>query len=158
MTDHASVWQRRTQLLLAAATVLLAALLIWQCASIYLEGTAAENMPQPGVYLRPVYSRETVARHLGQIWWGIALWVAALVAAIACRKGESKQTARGEKTVRRAPERKPEPQRTRKHENAWRVALYAAAVGLIAAGVVNGGARDVLVKAAQICTECIGLG
>lgn len=41
---------------------------------------------------------------------------------------------------------------------AARIALGAAAVALIALGVSNGGMRDVLVKAINICTECIGLG
>lgn len=36
--------------------------------------------------------------------------------------------------------------------------LIIIALILIAAGVANGGARDVLVKAVNICTECIGLG
>lgn len=39
-----------------------------------------------------------------------------------------------------------------------RIALYAAALAMIAAGILNGGMRDVLVKAINICTECIGLG
>ncbi len=36
--------------------------------------------------------------------------------------------------------------------------LVLLAILLIAVGVANGGARDVLVKAINICTECIGLG
>ena len=36
--------------------------------------------------------------------------------------------------------------------------LVILALILIAVGVANGGARDVLVKAVNICTECIGLG
>lgn len=39
-----------------------------------------------------------------------------------------------------------------------RAAVLAAALLLIGLGIWNGGARDVLVKAVQICTECIGLG
>ena len=39
-----------------------------------------------------------------------------------------------------------------------RLVLLIAAAGLIAAGVLNGGLRDVLIKAINICTECIGLG
>ena len=39
-----------------------------------------------------------------------------------------------------------------------RIALYAAAVVFIVLGVMNGGLYDVLVKAINICTECIGLG
>ena len=39
-----------------------------------------------------------------------------------------------------------------------RLVLYAVAVAFIVLGVMNGGLRDVLVKAINICTECIGLG
>ncbi len=39
-----------------------------------------------------------------------------------------------------------------------RAMLLVCAVGFIIAGVVNGGMRDVLVKAVNICAECIGLG
>lgn len=39
-----------------------------------------------------------------------------------------------------------------------RILLYAAALLLITAGILNGGMRDVLIKAINICTECIGLG
>lgn len=35
---------------------------------------------------------------------------------------------------------------------------YGLAVVLIIVGIMNGGARDVLIKAINICTECIGLG
>ena len=39
-----------------------------------------------------------------------------------------------------------------------RAALLAAAAALILLGILNGGLNDVLVKAINICTECIGLG
>ena len=41
---------------------------------------------------------------------------------------------------------------------ALRLLLYAAAAALIILGVSNGGLKDVLIKAINICTECIGLG
>ncbi|MCH5154939.1 MAG: hypothetical protein J1F71_06985 [Clostridiales bacterium] len=41
---------------------------------------------------------------------------------------------------------------------AVRGALFAIAVVFIVLGIVNGGAKDVLIKAINICTECIGLG
>lgn len=37
-------------------------------------------------------------------------------------------------------------------------ALFGVGVLLIILGILNGGARDVFVKAAKICSECIGLG
>ncbi len=36
--------------------------------------------------------------------------------------------------------------------------LLALAAALIVLGVLNGSARDVLIKAVNICTECVGLG
>ena len=36
--------------------------------------------------------------------------------------------------------------------------IIATAAALIIFGIINGGARDVLIKAINICTECIGLG
>ena len=42
--------------------------------------------------------------------------------------------------------------------NILRAVVLIAAVLLIIAGIVNGGALDVLVKAINICTECVGLG
>lgn len=46
----------------------------------------------------------------------------------------------------------------RGHTRAVRIALYGVAVALVVAGILNGGMYDVLVKAINICTECIGLG
>lgn len=39
-----------------------------------------------------------------------------------------------------------------------RAVAFALAMALLALGAANGGMRDVLVKAINICTECIGLG
>ena len=47
---------------------------------------------------------------------------------------------------------------SRGHVQALRALLLALAVGLIAAGALNGSAMDVFGKAVNICTECIGLG
>ena len=44
------------------------------------------------------------------------------------------------------------------HVNILRAVVLIAASVLIIIGIMNGGARDVLVKAINICTECIGLG
>ena len=41
---------------------------------------------------------------------------------------------------------------------ALRLILYACALLMLVLGVMNGGLSDVLVKAINICTECIGLG
>ena len=45
-----------------------------------------------------------------------------------------------------------------RNQTVLRIALYAVAVALIVWGVLNLGMRDVLMKAINICTECVGLG
>ena len=50
------------------------------------------------------------------------------------------------------------PERAAKKTGALQTVLILAAIGLILAGIFNGGSRDVLYKAAKICTECVGLG
>ena len=50
------------------------------------------------------------------------------------------------------------PQAEPQHVNTLRAVVVIAAVLLIIAGILNGGALDVLVKAINICTECVGLG
>ena len=44
------------------------------------------------------------------------------------------------------------------HAAAIRIALLTASLLLIIYGIINGSLRDVLYKAIQICSECIGLG
>ena len=45
-----------------------------------------------------------------------------------------------------------------KRKQALWAALFVLGLALTALGAANGGARDVLAKAIQICSECIGLG
>ena len=56
--------------------------------------------------------------------------------------------------IRPGPETAPQP----KNMQPLRIILVIAAIGFIIAGVFNGSARDVLYKAINICTECVGLG
>ncbi len=45
-----------------------------------------------------------------------------------------------------------------KPKTVLRAALYVLAIGFVIWGISNGGMRDVLFKAINICTECVGLG
>lgn len=242
---------------LAVATLLLAALLILQCADIYLDGISADNLNEAGLTINDIYSREIVAHRFSQIAWAFYLWLAALATAVVCRAvcgRESDKTQlspedrlklmkkrlsptpamlaeerkrknltiicaavcalcagmalvylldgahfasrdlesvmcalllniapwvaagfaallalaqlrrvsvlREIEAAKEAPKTEPEPQEVKKSTlvTAGRVVLAAAALALIIAGIANGGMRDVLVKAVNICTECIGLG
>ena len=65
------------------------------------------------------------------------------------------------KGARRAAERRAAPVpalREGSGRAVLRLVLIGAAAALLVLGVSNGGLRDVLVKAVNICTECIGLG
>ena len=52
----------------------------------------------------------------------------------------------------------PPPAKQRRGKNWLRIILLAAALTLLLYGFLTGGTADVLAKAANICTECIGLG
>ena len=52
----------------------------------------------------------------------------------------------------------PAPVAQPKGRGGVQAAVIVVAVALIIAGIFNGSARDVLIKAITICTECVGLG
>ncbi len=92
-------------------------------------------------------------------------WAASLIAvAVMCLWAwwEGRSYAAEWAEAKKAPKRpelasKPAPRKDFP-VNVPRAILLAAALALIVAGVLNGGMYDVLVKAINICTECIGLG
>ncbi len=124
--------------------LLLAGLTIWT----FCEGSArrAENP------LESIYTPETTAERF--------LYAAPLLAAAAVLRAFG--LARGIRDEREESPVKPdgpvkhsaEP----KGRRVVRAVLLAAALILILTGILNGSARDVLIKAITICTECVGLG
>ena len=82
------------QWLLSAATVLMAALLIWQCVTIYHEGIAPENMGENGLRIHDIYSREIVTAHFASIAWSVWVFLALLAANIIAGKPEQKESLR----------------------------------------------------------------
>ncbi len=87
--------------------------------------------------------------------------VAAFAALLALSAWEKNSARRENKMARTAPVKKdkaPAPKQPGKGIAIGRACLYAAAIALVVLGVLNGGMYDVLVKAINICTECIGLG
>ena len=94
-------------------------------------------------------------------WTAAGLGALAVTAALrersaVCETEAAKARAREELSEGAVPESATPPRR--KGINAIRMAIIAAAVALIVAGIFNGSARDVLYKAITICTECVGLG
>ena len=72
--------------LLSAATLLLAAQLMVQCADIYFTGTSPANLTPGGVLIHSVYSREIIAEHVSRMAWSVWLWLALLAAVLAAGK------------------------------------------------------------------------
>ncbi len=136
---------------LAVMTVLVCLLLVWQAVDVYVTGNRPENFSAPGVRVEQVYDRADIAARFGRIAPVIYVYIAAVAVGLVW------QAAAGEKKPRPAaiPPAEAKPAR---HLMAARLVLLGAATALVVLGVANGGARDVLVKAVNICTECIGLG
>ena len=97
------------------------------------------------IYMSGSYTREKAAGALAAIMPLFVLWVAAIL----WGKQVWPRASKRENKVLRAEHTA---------HGKLRIALYAVALVLLLAGVMNGGMRDVLIKAINICTECIGLG
>ena len=133
-------------------TLAVCLLFIWQAADIYLTGNRPENFSAPGVHVEDVYSREVVAERFARvapaIYGYLAVVALGLVWQTAAKETERPRAVAPAKAVPMSPKRL----------RTLRLTLLAVAAALIVFGALNGGARDVLVKAVNICTECIGLG
>ena len=133
---------------------------IWLSAGVVVLGCTVMG----GTYLLNAgnFSSLDLEQVVGSMVKHVAPWVVLGLAAAAAASVLSGQSAQRELAIlKSAPQKKPEsaaPAEKKRMLPPLRIALYAAAVVLIALGVANGGLWDVLVKAVNICTECIGLG
>ena len=128
--------------------IALAVLLAAGAAGIYLEGSArvAEN-PQESIC-----TAESAADKLAP---AVPLFIAAAALAVLGIVLGVKDPKAGKPAKAEGPVT---PKADWKHAGVIRAAVVVAAAVFILAGVLNGSARDVLVKAIHICTECVGLG
>ena len=135
-------------LLVAAVCILLAVLLATAAICVFLDGPA-RRAEDPTA---EIYTPEAVAERLAPCMPMLAVLAGLLAAGFIWgvqAPGAGCRVKAGS----------PIKQKTAvKHEKRVRGILIAAAIFLIIAGILNGSARDVLVKAITICTECIGLG
>ena len=101
-----------------------------------------------------IFTRKTLAEALAPV---LPVLIAAAVSTVAGLL----LNIRGETVPRPDPGLRPQGGRIRLRERTAavvRMVLLAAALAMILAGVLNGGMRDVLIKAINLCTECVGLG
>ena len=136
--------------------VIIAVMLITAALGICREGLALKAADP----LNRIYTREKAAAALRPVLplfvISVVLTVIGLIAGI--REEHEEKTVHKEtgmaKGQRSFEKNDAKPVRLR----ALRAVLFLLAAGLIAAGALNGSARDVFSKAVQICSECIGLG
>lgn len=126
----------------AAGLACVAALLLMGlgCLDIYMDGEG--------------FSAAAVGERFGILAPWLALCLAVVIAAVFAGKGEKIPRSPQCGKLYRPEKKSPSAGKL----FAARLAILTLAAAFILLGVLNGGARDVLVKAINICTECIGLG
>ena len=144
--------KRVFRFILAALCIALAALLISAAVGIWLEGSAVR---ESGDVLAPVYTREKAAVRLAPVIpLAGATGVLAIIGIAAGIRNERSSLPRSLPLLHFPEEN---TSLSRRRTLARRIVL-AAAIALIAAGILNGSMRDVLIKAIHLCTECVGIG
>jgi len=121
---------------------------------LYLEGKAGGGQ---------VYTIERISAHAGAAAWAVIVFaLLALITGIAGlwirpeREASVPATPRLRENLLRRKE--DEAAKNTRLTRTVRIAILTVAVLLVTLGLLNGGMHDVLVKAINICTECIGLG
>ena len=139
--------KRFLSLLASALTLALCAALCAAALVQYAQGAA--RRAASGSALTPVFTRAEAVRW-ARILAPLALaWLLTAFAAAAF----------GIQPRKEQPGRAARPLPAPRQTGGWlRRTLYAIALILVALGIYNGGLHDVLVKAINICSECIGLG
>lgn len=131
--------------------ILLAALAAAAILRLYGEGAARR---EAGDALAWIFTRDSLSAALLPL---VPLFLAALgMAAAGLILGIRAEGAR--RPARPAAVRMPPVRHSPRRIGVLRAAALVLAAAAIAAGILNGGMRDVLVKAVNLCTECVGLG
>ena len=100
---------------------------------------------------------------MGDMLWHVAPWVLAafavmIAASHACLRSIEREIAALKGLTAAIKSTEPASPSRAVPLHGVRALLFALSILFIVLGVMNGGLRDVLVKAINICTECIGLG
>ena len=131
--------------------------------SIYLEGTAYQAQGHPEAW---IFTREKAMEAFGTFAPVLALAVAmTLICGIKgiCDDSQDKPVADPDLIsiykAERETERDIQAEASKaKRLRAVKIAVLVAAVIFVIAGIFNGSMEDMLIKAINICTECVGLG
>lgn len=132
---------------------------IWGCAMVVVAVSAALALNY--LLCQDNFVDWDLEAVVGSMMLHVAPWVAVAFGALCAASHLATNSVQREiALLKTAPQEKSQTrdETITKSPAVVRIVLYAAAVILIVLGVMNGGLRDVLVKAINICTECIGLG
>ena len=131
--------------------------------SIYLEGTAYQAQGHPEAW---IFTREKAMEAFGTFAPVLALAVVmTLICAIKGIRDDSQDKPVADPDLisiykaERETERDIQAEASKaKRLRAVKIAVLVAAVIFVIAGIRNGSMEDTLIKAINICTECVGLG
>lgn len=130
------------KILLSISIIVAGICLIAGCVYIYFSGNG--------------YSRQIVVNIFSKINIPIYLCLLLTVGDIVWELISPTKTEK--KNFKRKNENTPHPESTDKKTKIVRISVLFIAVALVIYGFATGGYVDVLTKAINICTECIGLG
>ena len=125
--------------------------MLFRILTICAEGLARRSAS--GSANEPIFTREAVADRTTYVLSLLGVWFVCAVPAVLLTRREKTRPARSAALSGSMPSVK-----ETRGKALLRLGLIGAAAALIILGVINGGLRDVFVKAINICTECIGLG
>lgn len=148
------------RVLTAIAVIVMATLLCWQCIEIYYEGS--QSIHQDGATATPVsiFSLDIIAARFKLIKLPVTVCLVVIALTVLFHlKADCLNTS----TIRNMCEvplnNQPDHASEMKSSiKMIRILVLLLSCLFIVLGALNGGIRDVLVKAISICTECIGLG
>lgn len=140
----------------AALCILVTGLFISAAVSIYREGSARKaEHPLEEIYTREK-AEETILSLAPLVLCALGMTAAGRILGIKDDKADKPVKDSGF-TCNSPADREGRENRRNSHARI-RAILILAAIVFIIMGILNGSAKDVLYKARNICTECIGLG
>lgn len=95
------------------------------------------------------------------LMWLILPFITTVLASYACRKSMEKEIElmrQAAAQAPKAPETTAPKVRSNRAASIARIAILAIGAALVILGACNEGTADILTKAVNICTECVGLG
>jgi len=140
----------------AVLCILVTGLFISSAVRIYREGSA-RKAEDP---LEEIYTREKTEKAILPLTplVLISLGMTAAGLALGIKDSKADKPVKDSGSVCRSAAERERQENGKKHSTRIRVILILAAMVFIVMGILNGSAKDVLYKAINICTECIGLG